>query len=256
MEQYQVSFNGNRIDIAPGVELYNYDFTGLPTREINIHKLARRSKSIITSSEYSQKSIPLWLDICAGERQETEAAITYVKSLVQAQNGLLQVLQGGLEVQYTATMNEFSITWIGVRAAVQLVFVASTPLGTSVDEEIMLTANAMTLASYNQSFTVLGSFAAEPTITIIYSAVTGGTGGSVSLFNAINNQGITVTGNFTAGSVLEVDAENMTVTLNGANLDFEGLFPTFAPGSQQIGYTDTFTTRTADMSGTYKQRLI
>ena len=256
MQQYQVSFNGNRIDTVPGVRLYNYDFTRLPDRDINIHKLARRSLSIITSSEYTQKTIPLWLDICSGTRQETEATVTALKALIQAQNGQLEVLQGGIIVNYTATMNEFNIEWNASNAYVQIVFLASTPIGTGADTETLTLINGITLPSANQTFTVNGSFSAEPIITVVINAVTGGTGGTINLINAINNQGITITGNFTAGSILEVNSEAMTVTLNGANIDFSGLFPTFGPSSQQIGYTDTFTTRNVDISVVYRQRLI
>jgi len=256
MQEYQISFNGNRIDAAEGVDLHYYDFNNLPDRQINIHKLARRSLSIITSSEYSQKTVPIFLDVCGGNRQETEALIKNLKSLIQAQNGLLKVLQGGIEVQYTATMNEFNIEWLGTRAVVTIVFLASTPIGESVDTVVLLTANSITTSSYNQSFTIQGSFPAEPLITVIINSVTGGTAATINLFNAVSNQGISITGNFTAGSILEVDSQNMTVTLNGGNLDFEGLFPTFAPGTQQLAYTDTFTTRNISLSGTYRQRLI
>lgn len=256
MEQYQVAFNGNRIDTVPGVDLYNYDFTGLPERDIKIHKLARRSKSIITSAEYTQKSIPIWLDICAGNKQATEATVTRLKSLIQAPNGKLEVLQGGLEVEYTATMNEFGIQWKANHAYVNIVFVASTPVGTSNATENLVNITGITMPAANQTFTVNGSFAAEPNITVVINTVTGGTGGTISLTNAINNQGISVTSNYTNGSVLVVDCEEMTVTLNGANLDFDGLFPVFPPGSQQIAYSDTFTTRSVDLTATYRQRLI
>ena len=256
MEIYQITFDGNRIDQAPGVKLHNYEFNNLPERDINIHKLARRSLSIITSSEYSQKIIPIYLDVCAGSRIDTEAAIINLKSLIQAQNGTLIVLQGNLEVQYTATMNEFNIEWLGSTAIVTIVFLASTPIGTSVDAISLFNANSITSSTYNQTFLIEGSFAAEPVITVIINSVTGGTGATINLFNAINNQGISITEDFTSGSVLEVDSENMTVTLDGANLDFQGLFPTFAPGTQQIGYTDTFTTRNIDISSTYRRRLI
>lgn len=256
MQQYQITFNGNRLDTIPGVDLYNYDFTALPERDVNIHKLARRSLSIITSSEYTQKTIPVWMDICSGDRQATEATVTYLKSIIQGQNGKLQVLQGGLVVNYTATMNEFNITWDSFNAYVQVVFLASTPIGTGATRETLMTLNGVTLPSANQTFTVKGSFSAEPVITVVFNAVTGGTGASVSLTNAINNQGITITGNFTAGSILEVDSANMRVTLNGGNMDFTGLFPVFSSGVSQLAYSDTATTRNVDITATYNQRLI
>jgi len=256
MQPYQVSFNGNRIDTIPGVYLYFYDFTRLPQRQINIHKLARKSLSIVTSSEYTQKEIPVFLDICSGTRQDTEATVTEVKSVIQAQNGTLKVLQAGIEVQYTVTMNEFNIEWNANNAYVQIVFLASSPIGTASNSESLFNITGITLPSGNQTFVVEGSFLSEPTITVVINTVTGGSPGTINLINAVNNQGISVTSNFTAGSILEVNSRDYTVTLNGANLDYTGLFPTFAPGSQQVAYSDTFTTRSVDVSATYNQKLI
>lgn len=256
MKQYEISFNGNRIDQVPGVFLYFYDFTMLPERDINIHKLARRSLSIITSSEYTKKSIPVFMDICSGDRQATEATVTMVKSLIQAQNGQLKVLQGGNEVEYTATMNEFNIEWKGPNAYVEIIFLASTPIGKGADDEVLTSINGITLPSSNQTFTVEGSFSAEPVVTVIVNTVTGGTGATVNVINAMNNQGISIVGNFANGSILEIDSGEMTVTLNGGNIDFTGIFPTFPPSSQQLEYSDTFTTRNVDITARYRQRLI
>ena len=46
-----------------------------------------------------------------------------------------------------------------------------------------------------------------------------------------------------------VDSQELVVTLNGGAIDFEGLFPTFPPGAQTVGYTDTFSTRNVDING-------
>lgn len=256
MEQYQVSFNSNRLDQVPGVDLYNYDFTRLPNRDIKIHKLARRSLSIITSAEYTEKGIPVWMDICSGDRQDSEATVTAVKGLLQAQNGELKVLQSGLEVVYTATMNEFNIEWNGAHAYCEIIFLASTPIATAAESETLANLTGITSSSSSATFIVSGSYIAEPLITVVINTVTGGTGQTINLFNAKNNQGISVTADFDDGDILIVDCMNYTVQLNGAILDFQGLFPSFPPGSQQLGYSDTFSTRSVDVLVTYNQRLV
>ena len=129
MNIYDVIFEQNNLNAIPGVKITNHEFNNLPSREIAINKLARRDLSIITSSEYSQKQITVWADVCGGTRGDTEAVVTQLKQLIQAQNGKLQVLQNGYEVQYTVTMNEFSIEWSGTMALVTIQFLASDPLG-------------------------------------------------------------------------------------------------------------------------------
>lgn len=252
---YQVSFEGNRIDQIPGVFLYNHDFTRFPNRDIKVHKLARKSLSIVTSSEFTDKQIPIWADVCSGSRQDTEATITQMKAMLQYQNGRLVALQSGLEVEYIATMNEFNIEWNESRAYVQIVFIASTPLGSSTQDQELTSITGITSSSDSSTFIVGGSYDAEPLITIVLNDVTGATGESVSVTNNRTNQGITLTHNFADGDIIQIDSFNVSATVNGVEVDFEGLFPTFPPGSQQLGYTDTFSDREADLVATYKPRI-
>lgn len=254
MKNYSVKFNSNDISQVDGVWLYNYDATTLPTRDVNIHKIARRSLSIITSAEYSQKSIPVFMRVCSGDRQDTEATLTQIKGLLQPQNGTLELEQSGEQYEYTATMNEFNIEWVGSKAYVTVVFIVSTPVATSVDTETLFSFST-TLSSDGASFIVGGSYIAEPVINVVLSAVTGGNG-SLSIFNASTNQGIVISGNFTAGTIVEIDSQNYTVLVNGVSADFEGLFPVFPPGSQRVGYTDTFSSRTVTITGQANTRIV
>lgn len=254
MQNYEVIFNSNDLSDVPGVWLYNYDATTLPTREINIHKLARRSLSIVTSAEYSQKAIPVMMKVCSGSRQDTEETLTDIKGLLQPQNGDLEIMQSNRLMRYTATMNEFNIEWDGSNAWVQIIFIASTPVAEGAEKEPLVSFST-SLSSDGASFIVDGSYIAEPRITVTISAVTGGTG-SFSIFNASTNQGITISGTFTAGAIIEIDSSNYTVLVNGISTDFVGLFPVFPPGSQRIGYSDTFSTRTVTVTVEYNVRVV
>ena len=259
-EQYQVEFDGNRLDLVPNVDVYNYDFTRLPRRDLKVFKIARRDLSILTSGEYIDREIPVWLDICSGTRQDTEATLTAVKALVQKQNGLLRVLLGGEVIEFTATLNEFNTEWNGPHAYCNLIFLATTPLGQATTSQTLFLMTGITGSTSSAAFVVDGSFTAEPVISISINAVTGGTGGSINIYNGRTNQGITVTANqtgftsFAAGGLLEIDSSNYTVQYNGINVDFTGLFPTWPAGTQSVAYSDTFTTRTVDVSASYKPR--
>lgn len=253
---YAVEFQGNRIDLIPGVDLYNHDFNNLPNRDIKSHKLARRSETIVTSSEWTDKTIPVMLEVCGGTRSDTEAVITTIKSLVAGQNGKLRGLQSNLMVEYTATLQDMSKEWDGVKCYLTLEFFVSSPLGESVETLTLLSVTGNTLQSLYNSIQIEGSGDAEPTTTIIVSAVTGGTNASMSIYNGLTNQGITITDDFVDGDVVQINSTSMQVTINGVIKDFKGLFPIFGPGSQQLNYSDTFTTRTVDIDVKYKPRLI
>lgn len=255
MSKYTVKFAGNDLSLIPNIELYNHEFNSTPDRDIKINKIARRDISIITSSEYTSKLIPVYFDITGGTREATEDSITYLKSLLQGQNESLVVEQGSSDVSYTATMNEFNITWYGVNASVEVIFIASDPIGRTVDAVTFANISGITDASSDASVLVDGSSTAYPEITITITAVTGGSSASVFVGNGRTGQGMTLTRNWVATDVVIIDSLNMTVTINGASSDFTGMFPQFPAGSQQLTYTDTFTTRTVSITSTYKPRL-
>lgn len=256
MPNEQIIYNNTDISGIAGVKIPYYTAVNFPNREVNAHKLARNSLSIVTSAEYSDKAIIVNAYICRGDRHETEEAIDEVKAIIGKANGELKVRQSDGIYSYTTTLSNFEIDkWTNSAAWCIITFYASTPLGTSVNEETIV--NASTSSSY-QGFpvTIGGSANAEPLVTIQYSSITGGTGQSISITNGQTNQGITITGNFNSGDLIEIDSLSMTVTINGFNIDFSGMFPTFEVGSNQLDYSDTFSARTATITATYRRRII
>jgi predicted phage tail component-like protein len=253
---YKVLFNGNDISQVGGVDLYNHEFNALPTRDIKINKVARRDLSIITSSEYTQKEITVIMDVCSGSRADTESTLTFLKSLLQPQNAPLIVSQGGTDVEYTATMNEFNIQWFGATAVVEIKFIASDPIGRESVTQSMATITGITTSTSALSMTINGSATAYPLISITINSVTGGTAAQITISNGRTNQGIRIDRNWIAGDLMVIDSQSLTVTVNGVLTDFTGMFPQFPAGSQQIKYVDSFTTRNVDLTATYKPRIV
>ena len=254
MNPYTVKFEQNDLNL-PGVKVTNHEFNMLPSREIAINKLARRDLSIITSAEYSQKSITVSAEVCGGDRGQTEEVLTLLKRILQPKNGELRVLQNGYEVRYTATMNELGIEWEGTTAYVTIVFIASDPFGETVE---LLTFSAFTHTA-SQSFSTaefIGSGTIEPTINITINSLTGSGEQDIKVFNARTNQGITLTRVWTAGEIITIDSSNKQVDVDGGLIDFTGLFPTFAGGTQQVGISDTFTARNMNVSVGYYGKLV
>ncbi len=256
MDSYNVTFNGNNLAILPGVELYNHEFNNLPDRQVRIFKVARRNLSVITSSEYSQKEITVQLEVCSESRAGTEDLLTSLKALVQTQNAPLVVSQGGADVEYTATMNEFNIEWDSYKAYVTILFIASNPIGQEQQSQTLFTITGNTLPRATATFTAQGSANAFPVISITLNSLTGGTDKQILIENGRTGQGIRINDTFTAGDVIIIDSANLQVTKNGIQIDFSGMFPVWASGSQQVVYGDTLTTRNVDINATYNPRLV
>jgi hypothetical protein len=256
MDPYSVSFAGNDLSVFTGIDLYNHDFNKLPKREIKINKLARRDLSIITSSEYSAKDIRIYMEVCGGSRADTEVLLTFIKALVQPQNGLLVVSQGGETTEYTATMNEFNYSWLGVQALVEIVFIASDPIGRNQDETTIFTLTGITSSTTSTTFEIGGSSTAYPLITYTLNTVTGATLQDVTILNARTNQGITINRTWANGDILTIDSDLLEARVNGAVVDFTGMFPQFETGANSLSYSDSFTTRSFDLTATYQARLV
>lgn len=247
-ELYKVIFNGNDINSLPFARVNYKDIGNSPERQINIYKIARADRSVVTSAEYSQKPLLIYLDVKGCTRSEAEEYISDLKALLQAPNGTLETLYAGKMVQYTATLNRVSTTWHLYTGEIVLEFIASDPIAKTVAAESLVSFST-TASTFAASLNVDGSFNARPVIVLAFSAGSGA--GSVTVENSVTSQGITFTGNFTAGTIVEIDSENYALTVNGVNTDFSGIFPVFAPGSQQIRYSDTLSSRNVTLTATY-----
>lgn len=255
MNEYLVTFEQNVLNNVPGVDLYNHDFSQTPNRDIKINKLARRDMSIITSSEYTDKPIYIYAEVCGGSRGDTEAVISNLKSLIQTQNGNLRVNQANIETEYTATMNEFTIEWDGAIAYVTIGFIASDPLGRSVDR-LEFANFTVTTSNATQTGIFEGSGTTEPIVSLTFNSLASGIDKAVSIFNARTNQGIRIIHTFNSGDILIINSFSKEARLNGMLLDFEGIFPTWAAGTQQIGYNDEFSSRNVSVSVSYQARTV
>lgn len=255
MENLSVTYNSNDLSLVSGVTLYNYVATDLPDRDIKISKLARRSLSVITSSEYTQKSIQIMMNVCSGSRADTEATITRVKGMLQPQNGNLRVNQNGKLFEYTATMNGFDIEWLRQRAYVTIQMIASTPIAETV-QPTSLGSTSITSSSTTIPMLIEGSYPAEPEITITLNTLTGGTSKNITVMNSSTNVGITITDNYSNGDIIVIDSSRLSVTKNGVEVDYSGGFPVFGVGAQTLGYSDTLTTRSVDIAVNYNERIV
>jgi hypothetical protein len=152
-------------------------------------------------------------------------------------------------------MNEFNIEWNGVIAYINIVFIASDPVGVSTTTSTLLTST-YTTSSNTTSATVLGNFYMEPFITVQINSITGGSSASMTVSNASTQQGLTISRTFAAADYITIDSANKQLIVNGAAVDYTGVFPTFYSGEQSLGYTDTFTTRSVVVTVEYRARYV
>lgn len=250
-----VYFNNFNLSGIDGVSIYNHDFISSPNRVINKAKLARADKSVLTSAEYSDKTITIEGIACGSDKEGTELAFENLKGIIQIPEGTLRMTQAGLQVEYIGTLQGISHEYFGSKLKFTLTFICSNPIGRNRLITSLIDTST-TDADHTFGITVSGSFKAQPNIHLSYTSITTGTPNkTIRILNADSGQGISLTGTFATADIIDIDVDNKTVTKNGVIIDYEGVFPTFFPGSRLLQYIDDFGARNVAIVVTYNKQF-
>jgi len=106
-------------------------------------------------------------------------------------------------------------------------------------EYTSLTNEAVSNLAYNNNIENLGTFQSRAVIVIIFESATAVTG--INFENTTNGQAIAVNTAFSSGDVLTIDGEARSVTLNGVEVDYDGIFPNIEYGANNYTITTTGT---------------
>lgn len=250
-----ISFAGNNLQTANilTAEIDHLSYL----KDLKFFALSHANRSKIPYSGYPSRIVKMSgkiLPSTAGDIAGTDTLVDTFKSYFVGTDQSLDVDYAGTTRRYLATVNTISVARPGnlAFANFDIEFVCTDPFGRDTSATTALTATGRTAASYSDAYTFLGTAPYQvPIASITLTAVTGGTNQSMTWGNAANGQGITVQRTWTAGDLLVIDCLQKIVTLNGTEVAFSGAFPEFPPGAQTMQYTDTFTTRTFNISVAY-----
>lgn len=250
-----VRYNGTDLHSVNGVTVLNRAVNQLPTRNLRTFKLARQDGSITTSSEFSEKKLTISGAIVLESRELAEIAIDQLRAILAEPEGQIDIIVAGATRRWIGTMSGMTTNLTGGYVEFAIEFTCADPIGTDTDTITLLDSVANTSDVGTFSVAIEGSYKAEPFITIEYSAISGGTAGEVSLYNASDGIGLHITRDWVTGDILEVDNLNKTVKVNSADVTRTGRFFSLLPGARGIGYNDTFSTsRTMTLTATYQKR--
>lgn len=250
-----VFINNFNLSNLPGVAVYNHNFITTPSRNLNRAKLARADRSLLTSAEYTEKTITIEGIVAGSNKNDTELKFETLKGVLQIPESIIRVEQGGLQVEYTGTMNGVTQEYMGRHLKFVISMLCSNPIGRSRLTTTLLTASNEN-PTYTHSLNVEGSYKALPIIKVTLSSlVDASPNKKIQVLNADTTQGISVTRNWSNGDILTVDSFNKLVEVNDSGVDYDGVFPTFFPGLRSFEYIDDFTDRVADIEITYNKQF-
>lgn len=236
-----------------GIILTNIGYMNVAKRSNQLEQRANRDGAVLVQSQLGTKPITLegyYTGATAVAAQNMYDTLT--QALNRQQRPLIVPHAGGTR-KFICTPENIIITEPNGLNRITFSFDFVVPEGSSIAESpiTLLTQTGIATSTTTIPHSVLGSVKARPLITITIGAVTGGTAATVSVRNARDFTGLTILRNFTAGDTLIIDSDNFQIFHNGVLVEPVGRIPTWEPGVGSLYYSDTFTTRTVNITATY-----
>lgn len=253
---YDVTYDGWSFS-DNGCVLTNIDHLTLPKRNNQLEDRANRDGAVLVQSLLSSKPILIEGFYTGTDAADAQNMYDKLALALNRQQRPLIIPHGSGIRTYTATPDNIIIQQPGGlnRLTFSMEFVV--PDGSSEDStNTTLISQTITTTTSTIPFIISGSEKARPLINLTFTAVTGGTGGTVSIRNAKDFVGLTFARNFVSGDTITIDSENFQIYINGVLTVPNGRFPSWDGGAGSLYYQDTFTTRSVPITTTYKARNI
>jgi len=249
-----VTFDGFNFT-ANNLVITNLDYMTVAQRENQIDKRANRDGGILVQSLLGTKPILIEGYYTGTTQVDAQNMYDTLVAALNRQQRVLSVPHAGGYRRFTCTPSNIVISqpngYNRVTFSIQFVV----PEGNSVEPNTSILVNAaITTTTQTIPLTVAGSVRARPVLTLTFTSIVGGTGATITIRNGRDFIGLTISGNFVTGDTLIVDADNMSITLNGVKQTPVGRIPTWETGGGSLYYSDTFTSRTGTLLGTYNQK--
>jgi len=208
-----------------------------PNREIEILPLARNEGGVFVSEHYQSKAIRISGMIKASNQANLETEIDSFKELLSRKNKNLDISYAGGTRRYVAYSRSVNIDRDFFHlnfAPYDIEFIV--PAGIGKDTSVTAALDAVSAdPTYSGSVTFSGS--AEPKPVIKLTLGSGWTNAYGIKFENTDTEEeciVNYSDGFSDGDVLEIDCANKKVELNGGEIEFYRVFPSFIIGSSNI----------------------
>lgn len=134
-------------------------------------------------------------------------------------------------------------------APFDLTFLSLEPMWHSLDYS-SVGFEGITDLSFPGEIVVEGTYKAKPVIVIVIDAASGLTG--VTFENLTNGNAMTIAAVLVAGDVVRIDSEQKSVTVNGVEVDYDGIFPDLETSNNS--FTIDFAGTSVNYTATVKYR--
>lgn len=238
----------NSFDFTGNYKITNLVYDSGTPQELNLLKLARKDGAKLISSNYTPKEIMISGIITGTSIADLETNLDTFKKNTLITEGTLDTGYAGGYRRYTVdcsactiTRDNYNVTY----ALFELKYIASDPpfaeeidsIGGSPLMNEIYSFNAMTQAAYTADVNIDGTAKPKPIFQFILD--TPKTLGNISVKNVTSNTQIDIMTAWGSGDVLDINTASEIVQLNLQDIEYEGIFPEFNLGNNdiEINYT-------------------
>lgn len=230
----EIEFNGYSLQ-STSIITQNLRIDSMPARDLEVSRNPRTHGGIILNDSQRVKTIRLTGILKANTAAALETLIDTFKKNISALEGNLDYNNpASVKKRHVCTLiNGDSIFgrregWNITICPFDLTFVCYDPFGKS------LTYNStaifgQTSLNKNETIFVDGTYEAEGVLIFVFNSASSITG--LTFTNNDRSESMSVTTAISTGDVIIFDTETKTVTKNGVEIDYSGVFPIFSLGT-------------------------
>lgn len=240
----------------------NIEYRTIPNRSTNVGKLARRPGTKLIAHDFAERRVRLSGSIVASSNSELQTLIDNLhKNVTRKDEGILTI-----ESDRTATAVVTNVViadpgYTNDYVPFEMEFLMPDPFYYGNEQTIEITVVSGT-SSINETITISGSYAAEPTIKFFADGTTGQTTLSGILIDygptgeRLTWSGTGATTTLAYGGSVTFDYFNQQILESGIAVDIEGVFVNWEP--EETNYTVTFsgTTQGGTLQFSYQPRYL
>jgi len=237
-----ITYNGRDLQTST-YRTTNIVYRHLADRIVDLKTLPRRGGFNVLDTRYDRKIIRVTGYIISDSEANLRTARDDLLKDIAAGSVVeknLDIGYGGSTIRYKATVQSINVPeehYHITRLPFTITFLAL-PWGTATSTTTENWTN-QTASLTDATIDITGTFSPLPTITFHVDSETDMT--AVKFDNNTTNEWIQVSRSFAAGEDLVIDCDAQTVQVDGTDVDFSGVFPSFDPGTNTFDLTVTDT---------------
>lgn len=223
-----------------------------PERDIDSFNIPRDDGRSYVGDYWRRKTISIRGVVSKDTNSILESTLDDMKRYLGVPNSELDIKIDGTIRRYIATLSNGDRMFARRRGyhvttcPFDLQFTCLEPFGKSTEYEATTYFDKTDL-SFTENVINSGTVTGKPYLAINITAASAIT--EISFTNNTTEETITITRSFSAGEYLAIDCEEKTVKVNGVAVDYDGIFPDIAIGtnSYSVDFTGTSATYTLTM---------